>query len=135
MSGSFNSKLSPQGEKQFQQWIQQQSQQSGRDMANDLYDYDLRGWASQNDFKTNKNPHFEDSFKKPNHPTFSDQSIYHGSADPVSGETYFGGKWTDGGFQPSKEQLQSEIGIGPENLKTYFQKAEPKSQLIFPKGL
>src|SRR3990167_2120614 len=38
-------------------------------------DYDLRG-AFKAGFKPDQNKHFPDTFKKPNHPTFSDESIY-----------------------------------------------------------
>ena len=45
--------------------------------------------------------HRPDTYKKPNHPTFSNQSKYHA----VDGN--YGGVWTDdSGFQPSKQTLE-----------------------------
>jgi len=45
-----------------------------------------------------KDNHGVDTWKKPNHPTFSNQSKYHG----VDG--FYGGNWNpDGGYQPSKQ--------------------------------
>src|SRR5690242_7452603 len=82
-SGRYNTQLTPAEEQQFQQW----AQASGR--ANDTYDYDLRG-AWKSGAATAPNGHLPDTFKKPNHPTFSDQSQYHG----IDG--YQGGSWGGG---------------------------------------
>ena len=66
----FDTQLSPFREKQFQSWKQQYApNDSGQD-------YDLRGA-----FKAGLTPdattgHWPDTFKKPNHQTFSDQSVY-----------------------------------------------------------
>jgi hypothetical protein len=66
----FDTPLSTAQEQQFQTWKQQNA-------PNDSgYDYDLRGA-----FKAGVTPdpdtgHWPDTYKKPNHPTFSNQSIY-----------------------------------------------------------
>ena len=40
-------------------------------------DYDLKGlWKSNPNVKPSANLHFPDTYKLPNHPTFSDESIY-----------------------------------------------------------
>lgn len=67
--GQFDTKLSPTQEQAFQQWKSVNTpNDSGRD-------YDLRG-AFLDNLTRADNGHFSDKFKKPNHPTFSDQSIY-----------------------------------------------------------
>lgn len=65
----YNTVLSPEDESQFQVWKQQ-------NMPDDTgVDYDQRG-AFKAQFQQQSNGHWEDQFKKPNHPTFSDQSQY-----------------------------------------------------------
>lgn len=59
----------------YKDWLDKQSQLQGRDVSADEQDYDLEGY-----FNTLKATpvdgagHLPDTFKKPNHPTFSDQS-------------------------------------------------------------
>jgi hypothetical protein len=60
-------------------------------------DYDLRGyWKKQGQYEDPSNKedgsHFTDEFKKPNHPTFSVESIYHGVPNG-DGKVNLGGKW------------------------------------------
>lgn len=109
-SGKFNTQLHPAAEKLFQYHAQSIPQ------LQNSKDYDSRGWwmkqmsaaGNKNLTKMLQNPqsslkymqgrmpnpndknsgHFEDTFKKPNHPTFSTGSQYHG----VGG--YTGGEWT-----------------------------------------
>ena len=65
----YNTKLSPMDEKAFQLW-------RAKNMPNDSgADYDQRGAYSAG-LNQQPNGHWEDQFKKPNHPTFSDQSTY-----------------------------------------------------------
>lgn len=66
----YETKLAPEEEKQFQTW---KSRYAPKDSG---YDYDLRGA-----FKAGLKPdaasgHWPDTYKKPNHPTFSNESIY-----------------------------------------------------------
>lgn len=89
---SFDTKLSSDEEQQFQQW---KAQYAPRDSG---ADYDLRGA-----FKAGLQPdpqtgHWPDTFKKPNHPTFSDQSQYaaYGNPGRWEGEKYIPGKTSDG---------------------------------------
>lgn len=94
----------------------------------DNWDYDMQGWNKANpDASPHTGAHYPDDFKKPNHPTFSDESIYNG----VDGHQ--GGSWskdTDG---------QDVFTAGPTNiqmhgdaLQDYFNKHEPGVQLITP---
>lgn len=98
---------------------------SGR--QGDLADYDLRGWFAKSG-KVAENGHLTDEFKKPNHPTFSDGSIYHGK------DGNEGGRWAKQGnrwqFKASKTNLDN---LGPEGLQRYFQKVEPGNEVVLPK--
>jgi hypothetical protein len=74
----YNTPLSPEDEAKFQAWIKS----SGRER--DLADYDLRG-AWKADTKEAANGHLPDTWKKPNHPTFSTESVYNGVDGRVGG--------------------------------------------------
>lgn len=77
---NFNTQLSPDEEFRFHSWADELGQKLGRDMLEDLEDYDLRG-AFKDGAAAGENNNFTDRFKKPNHPTFSNESIYHGTPD------------------------------------------------------
>lgn len=65
----FETKLTPQEETEFQKWkIKYAPNDSG-------LDYDLRG-AFKAGLKPNEGRHWPDTYKKPNHPTFSVESVY-----------------------------------------------------------
>lgn len=118
----YNTQLSPEQEQQYQQW----SASSGRDPSRDNYDYDMRG-AFLSGATQAANGHYPDTFKKPNHPTFSTQSRYHGV------EGYTGGRWAQNPsgnwtFTPGPTNLQM---YGPQGLQDYFKRVEPNSQLAF----
>lgn len=54
-------------------------------------DYDLAGlWKENPKVKPSADLHFPDKYKKPNHPTFSDESIYFGRDTRK-----FAGKWEE----------------------------------------
>ena len=95
-------------------------------------DYDLRGFYKSGG-KFAENGHGADVFKKPNHPTFSNQSKYHGASDE-KGTKYIGGEWgnTDEGYTytPSREMLNSTHNS--DQLVNYIRKYEPKTNLILP---
>ncbi len=124
----YNTQLSPQDEAAFQSWTQQQSKAVGRDVSGDTYDYDLRGWWQANPNASLSGGHLTDQFKKPNHPTFSDQSQYHG----VDGMQ--GGQWqqqSDGSyaFTPGATNVFSV----PE-LQDYFARVEKGNTLNAPQN-
>ena len=110
-----NTVLSPDEEAQFQAWAVKSNK------LKDLYDYDLRGlWKLQNG-QLDSRGHGTDQFKKPNHPTFSNESMY------SKGDA---GVWTtnpDGtmAFTPGPSNQWSR----PE-LKNYFKKVEPGVNLF-----
>lgn len=120
LSDKYNTKLSAEDESKFKDWAKDHPKLAS------TYDYDARGF-----FKAGagaaENGHGSDEFKKPNHPTFSDQSKYHGS------DGNEGGKWGKDGdadtFMPSPTNLKN---MSPEQLKRYFAKVEPGAKLLLP---
>ena len=77
------------------------------------YDYDMARWADEVEDKNelfNHQGHYTDKYKKPNHPTFSDESIYSNEQTP-------GGKWEyqngHDTFTPSEYQVNT---YGPQHI-------------------
>jgi len=98
-SDKYNTPLSPQEQPQYQAWAKAHGYTN-----NPTYDYDLQG-AWKAGAQQAANGHLPDTFKKPNHPTFSDQSQYSG----VDG--YQGGHWDQQqngswNFTPSRSSLK-----------------------------
>lgn len=75
---NYNTKLGPDEEKKFQTW---KSRMAPNDSG---ADYDLRG-AYKGSAAQAKNGHWPDTYKKPNHPTFSNQSRYAPDAPDKAG--------------------------------------------------
>jgi hypothetical protein len=121
--------LSPKEEAKFQAWAK--AVNKNPDMES--IDYDLRGFYKSDGKLDESTGHSSDRYKKPNHPTFSNQSLYHGAVDERNGK-YIGGEWgnTDEGFTytPSREMLNSTHN--PDQLVNYIRKYEPKTNLILP---
>jgi hypothetical protein len=80
----YNTKLDD--EDKFQEWKAKHAPQDSG------YDYDLRGAYKAGVEPDPESGHWPDTFKKPNHPTFSDQSQYAKDAPEKAGrwegETY-----------------------------------------------
>ena len=112
-SDRYNTVLTPEEEAEFQK----------SPMANDVYDYDARGaWKAIRDGLMDgpdARGHLGDMFKKPNHPTFSDQSIYHG----VDG--WVGGHWAQDEDGRTAFTVGETNMMSPEWLQGYFQQIEP----------
>jgi hypothetical protein len=120
-SDRYNTQLSPQQEAQFQAWAQKLGPRASS------YDYDMRGAFAAGAGQA-ANGHFPDTYKKPNHPTFSDQSIYSGQ------DGFRGGQWAkqaDGSwsFTPSASSLKLH---DPQELQSYFSRVEPGNKLNLP---
>lgn len=124
-SNKYNTALSKADEAKFLKWAEKNNK------LNDVYDYDIRGaWKAlqKGQMSADERGHLGDMFKKPNHPTFSDQSIYHGK------DNYFGGSWTQNKegkytFVPSPTSLWKA-----DELQRYFKEYEPDATLQFPKA-
>lgn len=122
-SDQFNTKLKPEEEAEFQQW----AKDSGRE--GDVYDYDLRGaWKAS--AEEAGNGHLPDTFKKPNHPTFSTDSQYSGKGGATGGTwgKRADGKWT---FDASATNLEN---MGEDGLRQYFSEREPDAVLNVPQS-
>ena len=101
-------------------------------------DYDLRGmWKGNTGFDKGTG-HGADTYKKPNHPTFSDQSKYHGAEDEVSGGKYIGGRWRSDPksgmhtYTPSDEMLNNTHDR--DQMIRYIHENEPNTFLELPRG-
>ena len=120
MPSLFDAPLTPEQEQQFIAW----AKAAGRE--NDTQDYDLRGaWLAN--AQQAANGHLPDTYKKPNHPTFSDESQYSTPDNP-------GGQWADAGggsynFWASPTNLQNQTVTG---LLNYFKQREPGNNVFFP---
>jgi hypothetical protein len=84
VDAKFNTVLTPQEERAFVKW---KRQYAPRDSG---ADYDLRGAFKAGFTPDPQSGHWPDTFKKPNHPTFSDQSRYapYGRPGSWQGETF-----------------------------------------------
>lgn len=102
-SSLYNTKLTPDQEQQFENWAAKQQPTTGRDVTKDLYNYDLKGWWLENKGASLTGGHLTDKFKKPNHPTFSNESIYEGTPSLEGGKNT-GGTWDGEKFIPAPKQ-------------------------------
>lgn len=123
IAAPYTTQLNPADEARYQVWramLPQQLQYEG--------DYDLRG-AYSDGLKPSDNAHFNDKYKKPNHPTFSDQSMYSTPQNP--GGSWIGTDSTGYTFNASPANLVHQT---PDDLLNYFQANEPDSKVVLPPG-
>ena len=73
MTDQYNTQLDPEEEQRYHDWAAQNHREG------DTYDYDMRGAWKQGIEGDPRTGHYPDTYKKPNHPTFSDESQYDGS--------------------------------------------------------
>lgn len=118
----YETALADPQEAQFQQW----RARLPSDLQN-MSDYDLRGaWLAN--AKEAGNGHLPDTWKKPNHMTFSSGSQY-------STPQQSGGDWVDSGngknwaFWASPTNLQQHSA---SDLASYFRQYEPDSTVVLP---
>ena len=122
-TSKFNTPLTAKEKKEFKAWAAKQSKELGRDVLKDTYDYDLQG-AWKDGFARSENGHLPDTYKKPNHPTFSDQSKYNG-ADGIKGGTWGTDAQGRDTFTPGEGALWDR-----QRLERYFQEVEPNAVLL-----
>lgn len=119
----YNSVVDPKSAADFEAW------KSGlpADMDKSGKDYDLAG-AFNAGLTPEADGHLPDTYKKPNHPTFSNESVYSGKEDGVGGKWSKdeAGKWT---FEASPDQLKINK---PDDIKSYFSTKERDSRLLLP---
>ena len=85
--------------------------------------YDVRGFWKSGDWKgKDSSGHGSDKWKEPNHPTFSEESVY---SKQKGGSDYDGGEWMDNGaFLPGFHNMHDNDRLlwefsrdeGPEHL-------------------
>lgn len=124
-ASSYDTKLSPKKEAEYQTWVKEQSKKQGRSIESS--DYDMRGFFNDSKSEKGDNGHYPDTYKKPSHPTFSDESKYHG----VDGNE--GGKWKRGEgnkwtFTPGKTNVEN----GLDKTQEYLQQSDPDVTLAAP---
>lgn len=116
MSGQYNTSLTPQ---QLTAYGLLYSPQ-------DSYDYDMMG-AFAAGVGQGGNGHYPDTYKKPNHPTFSSESQY--STPQQQGGTWEqlpDGNWV---FRATNLNMQN---LGVQGILDYFRNVEPGNQVQFP---
>ena len=89
----FETRLSPQDELKYMVW---KSMVAPNDSG---HDYDFRGAFKAGVQPDPQTGHWPDTFKKPNHPTFSDESIYAKQVPELAGH------WNGDQFVPPKQQF------------------------------
>jgi hypothetical protein len=77
---------------------------------------------------------FPETYKKPNHPTFSTKSKYHGQKDHT-GKIHLGGEWKELGdknwsFTPHPNQINTPQE--ESRLISYFREVQPSNVLVHP---
>ena len=124
----LDTKLSPEQERGYLVW---KGMYAPKDSGSD---YDLRG-AFQEGFKPDSNGHWPDKYKKPNHPTFSDESKYAKSYPRLAGH------WQGEDFTPPMSDYNVEItdNFSPvqnpyeDRITAILQKrSQPAPQMISP---
>lgn len=113
-------------------------QPTAQEFRDQQYDYDLPGYYmkyvrpmyARGEVWSNEDPrnHLNDEFKKPWHPTFSNQSIYHG----VDGN--YGGSWQEHPTAIGKQVFfaspTNELYMSPERRQQYFRDREQGNMVI-----
>jgi hypothetical protein len=122
-TNTYNTQLTPAEEHLFQKWVADTSKIQGRDITRDLADYDIRGHFRELGGRVLKpGEHGTDRYKKPNHPTFSDESIY---STPLRQ----GGSWRGSKFYASPMNL---VHQSVDDLRKYMHKNESGTELVLP---
>lgn len=138
---SYNTKLSISDARKFYKWIAEISKVKGKNILEtdgNVYDFPifwLKFIKNKQTKLMTKEEHFDDIGKKPNHLTFSTQSIWHNALD-FNNIKLKGGKWkkikNKWIFMPSQQQIVD--GQKVIELYNLFKTVEKNSILVFPKS-
>lgn len=118
---NYTTYLSSKEKKAFNTWVAQQ-REAGNILPEDTFeDYDMQGfWKNEvlnnTDYATaTAETHFPDKYKKPNHPTFSNESIYYNEET-----AHLAGHWEGDKFiSPTKKEEGQPTGFAT-NIDTLF---------------
>lgn len=87
----------------YEAWLRSQTAARGFDPSGS--DYDMPGYYMSGGWLDPPGTgHFPDTFKKPNHPTFSNESVYHMTPNGQGGLN-LGGSWDGEVFTPNPAQV------------------------------
>lgn len=116
---NYDTPLTPKEERAFRAWATRLNK------LRDTEDYDLRGAWKGNALAAG-NGHYPDTYKKPNHPTFSRDSQY-------STPDQTGGEWiqTPNGWVFAASPLNMN-NMGANALSDYFRQREPNATPLLP---
>lgn len=109
----FNTPLNEDEQIEFDQWVKQESKRQDRDILMDKGTYDVQGFWKFDRSLDNRG-HGSDKWKKPNHPKFSNESIYSDNSDIKPG------KWVGNAFIAS----QGTKDLYGDHLYNYFKSNE-----------
>ena len=130
---NYNTQLSPENEQRFQNWLSVITTRAKRNVGADLQDYDLRGyWLNGGYNDTSGQGHMTDQYKKPNHPTFSKESMYSGTMSPW-GVPFEGGSWSEKGDTYTPSAIMLQYTHPKDFLQKYMSDVEPDVILQWPK--
>lgn len=129
----YTTKLTPDEQKQFNIWSNDMKAKGLINPNDNFQDYDMQGyWKNEvlnntNLANGNAQAHFTDKYKMPNHPTFSNDSIY-----AVGDNAKYAGYWNGDKYIPptitNKENTpmnnQGNIAAGSEALANYLAMVE-----------
>ena len=123
-SSKFNTSLTPDEEGRYQEWLKTEGRKD------DVYDYDTRGFwkeMSNGGLGVASNGHLSDKYKKPNHPTYSNESIY-----KLDG--YTPGYWSKNSNGSFVFHAPSDMEQAKKDwLVQYFKENEQGNNLLFDK--
>ena len=116
---SYDTQLPPDEEALYQVWRSRLPL-----LLQGTADYDLRG-AFRGAAREATNGHLPDTWKKPNHMTFSSESQYADDRHP-------GGNWVGVDDGPWSFFAPARGGPPAAQLQNYFQRYEPDARLVLP---
>ena len=124
-SDQYNTPIPEAKAQAYASWLAYASKTQHRDVGLDMYDYDIQGaWLAG---EAQDYGHMTDRFKKPNHPTFSNQSQYH----KTSGCT--GGVWLKTNGKDLYAVFKDNM-LTKAELAAYFRQVEPDAILLDPRN-
>lgn len=107
----------------YPSWLKLKSLSENRDVSKDAENYDIERYQKESGAAANQSGHSPDTYKKPNHPTFSQESIY---SNPLQQ----GGVWSqEGKFTPSALNLKN---MPADEMQSYFNEVESPEALDLP---